>query len=167
MKSACTMYEQVKSDRNKKAAGIGKNLPCTDIELKLAKKTNPSATINNLISCCFKNVALKDMNYEKLKAINSDVLENIHEYVNHIHAPTVIPQTKFSAAISLKCRHIRSEEKHRNGVSTVSKHKQKSKKNQTYSSNNHEDRNQKRSKATNEILIEDMDQDKENSDDII
>ena len=93
----CALYEQVKSSEGQKASEVRfkkfmlyniticfiyirleKKLPCTSVELKLAKKPNPSATINNLIKCCFKNVDLKTMCYEKLKANNQQLLEQIY-----------------------------------------------------------------------------------------
>ena len=70
------------------------------------------------------------MSYEKLKATDSDLLDRIHgtlavfffflsllllylsfrlvlEYAKCIHAPSIISQTMFSGAVSLKCRHLR------------------------------------------------------------
>ncbi len=69
----------------------------------------------------------------------------------------------FSGAISLKCRHLRSDYKYRNGGSTVRKDKQKQKQNK----NKNHGRNQQEPEVSNEVLIEDMDEDKENTDDII
>lgn len=55
-----------------------KQLPCTGAQLQLAKKANPSTTINNLVKCCFKNIDFGDMCYEKLYAMNPVLLDNIH-----------------------------------------------------------------------------------------
>ncbi|CAF2964896.1 unnamed protein product, partial [Rotaria sp. Silwood2] len=166
-KSSCVMYEQIKSENNKQSAELGKKLPCTNIELKLAKSSNPSATINNLIKCCLKNIDLKTMSYDKLKKGNAELLERILQYVRLIHAPTDIPQAKFSSVISLKCRHIRSNAKHGKSVSTTTKEKQKQKRNEMHDSNNHEGQKRQVVEATNKISIKDMDEEKENEDEII
>ena len=166
---------------------MGQKLPCSSIELKLAKKPNASATINNVIKCCFKDVELKEMSYEKLKAINCQLLEQIYgmsslpqfyknflferdfiislfytDYVKHLHAPMVISRTMFSGTISLKCRYLREGERQNQGVSTGAKYKRKPK--QKCSSNLHETGNQKASEVST-VLVNDTDEDKENLDD--
>ena len=155
--------------------------------MKLAKKGNPLGTINNLIKLCFKDVDLKDMSYEKLKAINSQLLEQIHgmlnasfiitkhiflfvyfllyiDYVKHVHAPALIPQSMFTGAISLRCRHLREVEKHKKRVPIGRKDIQKQNKKWKCSSNDHEREKENNAKTLNEIVIEDMVEDKENFD---
>ncbi|CAF4540905.1 unnamed protein product [Rotaria socialis] len=90
-----------------KLVELSNKLPCSDIEIKLAKKSSPAATINNLIKCCFKDIELVEMSYEKLKTKDASLLKDIHELVNCLHAPTSISQSMFSGTISLKCRHLR------------------------------------------------------------
>ncbi|CAF3058314.1 unnamed protein product [Rotaria socialis] len=137
---------------------IGKRLPCKNIELKLAKKANASATINNLIKVCFKNIELKNMSYEKLKAEDSQLLENIHEYVKFIHAPAIISQSMFSGAISLKCRHLRGEEKHKKDDLTIRKENRKQQEKQKKFSNDVKGGHQNDNDLSNDILIDDMDE---------
>lgn len=83
------------------------------------------------------------------------------EYITYVHAPTLISSTKFSSVISLKCRHLREGVKKKEGSSTVSKIKQK----QKHLTNKNTVGNQQRSEASKEILIDDMDIDKENTED--
>ncbi|CAF2069545.1 unnamed protein product [Rotaria magnacalcarata] len=158
LKSICIMHEQLKNDCHKQATELGKRLPCKNIELKLAKKANASATINNLIKVCFKNIELKNMSYEKLKAEDSQLLENIHEYVKFIHAPAIISQSMFSGAISLKCRHLRGEEKHKKDDLTIRKENRKQQEKQKKFSNDVKDGHQNDNDLSNDILIDDMDE---------
>lgn len=83
--------------------------------------------------------------------------------MKHAHAPAVISRSMFSAAISLKCRHLRGEDKNKKGVVTGRKPKRtptnKNKHSRTHNANG----NQKDAEASNESPTEDMDQDKENS----
>ena len=58
---------------------VSKKLPCSDVEIKLAKKSNPAATINNLIKYCFKDVDLTEMSYENLKVKNPSLLVDIYD----------------------------------------------------------------------------------------
>lgn len=43
-----------------------------------AKASNPSATINRLVKCCFKDIDLNGMCYDKLKNLNSALLDQIY-----------------------------------------------------------------------------------------
>lgn len=80
------------------------------------------------------------------------------DYVKHAHAPTVISRSMFSGAISLKCRHLRGEEKNKKGVAPIRKVKRK----QTNENNHKANGNQQDAEASDESPIEDMEQDKEN-----
>ncbi len=81
--------------------------------------------------------------------------------MKHIHAPAVISKSAFSSAISLKCRHLREGDKNKNGASAAQKHKQK--RNKKHSSDNRVNGNQQTAEVSNELSIEDMDEDKENA----
>lgn len=61
---------------------MGKLLPCSEIELKLAKKTLVASTINNLVKYCFKGLDLKNYSYQKLKSIDEKLLKNIYGTFN-------------------------------------------------------------------------------------
>lgn len=57
---------------------VGKLLPCSEVQLKLAKKSNAACTINNLIKYCFKDLDLKKYSFLKLKSMNETLLANIY-----------------------------------------------------------------------------------------
>ena len=157
------------------------------IELKLATKTNVARTINNLVKCCFKDYDLKNYSYEKLKAIDENLLTKIHstfsscsllkeydlslfpyssldlvEYAAHVHAPLDIPQSKFSSTISSKCRHLRESKVYKKGGTKSSK--QKSPKEQNNSNNNNQMNKENVPQASNVDVTEEMAQDEENDD---
>ncbi|CAF3779844.1 unnamed protein product [Rotaria socialis] len=127
LKGICSMYDQSQREENKKLVELSNKLPCSDIEIKLAKKSSPAATINNLIKCCFKDIELVEMSYEKLKTKDASLLKDIHELVNCLHAPTSISQSMFSGTISLKCRHLRENRKNETIPKAKSKKRYQSK----------------------------------------
>ncbi|CAF3394937.1 unnamed protein product [Rotaria socialis] len=73
-----------------KLVELSNKLPCSDIEIKLAKKSSPAATINNLIKCCFKDIELVEMSYEKLKTKDASLLKDIHEPLMKNDKPTTV-----------------------------------------------------------------------------
>ncbi|CAF2591977.1 unnamed protein product [Rotaria sp. Silwood2] len=151
LRNVCSTYERLRSEQHTKMVELRKKLPCSDVEIKLAKKPNPAATINHLVKACFKDADLKEMSYEKLKLENESLLQNIHKFVQCIHAPTLIPQAMFSGTISLKCRHLR----HESGPKPT-----KCKRNQ--SNNIHEERIKKNCKTIQKTEHEQSEDDKEN-----
>lgn len=122
---------------------LSEMLPCSKMELKAAKHSNLSRTINSIIKCCYKEIDLKGQNYTKLRKINPELMDNIFrmsyflyrkkyfnlisslifywiEYVKYIHAPRIISQGEFSSAISLRSRHLTDKEKNKENVPTPS-----------------------------------------------
>ncbi|CAF4980881.1 unnamed protein product [Rotaria sp. Silwood1] len=155
LRSVCLTYEQCRSEQHTKMVELRKKLPCSDVEIRLAKKPNPAATINNLIKFCFKDVDLTEMSYEKLKFKNPSLLLDIHDFVKCIHAPTPIPQSMFSGTISLRCRHLRDSKKNES-VSKPTKRKR------NQSDNIREERTKQNYKTVHDTELEQPEDDKEN-----
>lgn len=93
------------------------------------------------------------------------------EYVKLIHAPTEIKKAQFSSAISLRCRHVRHGTKKKLYVSPSKKLKNvQNEKQHTENEDieNDEDieNNENVPDASNEVIVEDATEDKENSIDI-
>ncbi|CAF1113010.1 unnamed protein product [Rotaria magnacalcarata] len=127
LKGICSMYDQSQREESKKLVELSNKLPCSDIEIKLAKKSSPACTINNLIKCCLKDIELVEMSYEKLKAKDATLSKDIHDLVNCLHAPATISQSMFSGTISLKCRHLRENRKNETITKAKSKKRYQSK----------------------------------------
>ncbi|CAF2047871.1 unnamed protein product [Rotaria magnacalcarata] len=90
LKGICSMYDQSQREESKKLVELSNKLPCSDIEIKLAKKSSPACTINNLIKCCLKDIELVEMSYEKLKAKDATLSKDIHEPLMKNDKPTTV-----------------------------------------------------------------------------
>ncbi|CAF4215205.1 unnamed protein product [Rotaria sp. Silwood2] len=153
LKSIVDTYEQRKAELNEKSVELGNKLPCSKIELKQAKSTNSSRTINSLITCCYKGVDLKGQCYTKLKKMNPELMNNIYKYVQYVHAPKIISPTEFSGAISLRSRHLVDRNKNKENSSTASTKKQ----HQKYSKSKTNTEHQRGPLPPKQILMENFD----------
>lgn len=80
------------------------------------------------------------------------------EYVKHIHAPSIISQSMFSGAISLKCRHLRLDEKYKKGGLKIRKGNRKQNEKRKHFNNHDKVEHQNDNDLFDDIIIDDMDE---------
>ncbi|CAF3347462.1 unnamed protein product [Rotaria sp. Silwood2] len=97
-----------------RAVNCGQLLGLSNIELLEATGNGRlpwKKIVVNLLKACFKNIDLQYENYTTLRNGHEELIDNILSYVKALCPTVVITDSQFSACISGKCHHMKSDNK--------------------------------------------------------